>query len=584
MAKILLERGAVVDLIDEASHTALYYAVVRGHKGILSLLLEYTDHGKPLPDASEVIIEAARAGFVEVIDSCLQAGSTCVGEHGSDRKSTALHLAVKLGRRDVIFLLLSKGFPVDERDEEGRTSLELAAMAGNHEIVSLLLDNYANATVKSDDGKSIVTRVANQRGIEFSSEHARVVEILLEREQFDLKEHDEDDRSALHYAAWNGNWKIVSVLLRQGADPSEKGAWLWNALHHAAACGSRKVVELILDQETVDLTDTDDEGLTAMHLAASFNTVQVMGALLEKAPETINSAAEDGRRPIHIAYRNAKALKWLLQHGADVDSRDDTGRTALLLVAEYGRDHLREEAAFLLSYGADPNAQDEAKRTALHFAVLNGAEELGRDLLDRNASKTFMSDSDFISILHLAISKSTSRFANIVLEYVSQAENMPLNTRDGEENTALLLAVKEGNEDVIEKLLALGVDTELRNNIGETALAAAVKSKEMKLVKQLLSANSDINSGGGAYPTALHTAALDDRQNIVEELLRLGADINAEGGFYNTALTAAAAMGHEEIALLLLDSDADIHKDGGVFSNALAAAVYSSSLTLVARL
>ncbi|KAF5979199.1 ankyrin repeat-containing protein [Fusarium bulbicola] len=228
VVRILPDRGALVDLVDKAYHTALYYAVSHGHRGIAQLILKYTDLGKPLQDGPKVIVEAARAGFVEVIDNCLQAGSTCVEGHENEQKSTALHLAAGLGNGDVVSLLLSKDFAVDERDDENRTSLELAGMAGKPEIVSLLLDYGADASVEDDSGKSIVARVANQSGIQSSSEHALVVEMLLNRGRFGLEEHDEDDRSALHYAAWKGNWKIVSVLLRHGADPSEKGCWVWN--------------------------------------------------------------------------------------------------------------------------------------------------------------------------------------------------------------------------------------------------------------------------------------------------------------------------------------------------------------------
>src|SRR5690349_9760716 len=106
----------------------------------------------------------------------------------------------------------------------------------------------------------------------------------------------------------------------------------------------------------------------------------------------------------------------------------------------------------------------------------------------------------------------------MLLEHIEYIESGQLDFQDGQGNTALLLAVKAKDVDFIQKLLDLGVDTELRNDSGDTTLVAAVRAGEEKLVKQLLptsrdGSKSNIDGGGAIYPTALYVAASCDNED-----------------------------------------------------------------------
>lgn len=54
-------------------------------------------------------------------------------------KRTALHEAARLGRKDLVLLLLHSGADPDPRSGYGLTPLALAAQAGHTEIMELLL-------------------------------------------------------------------------------------------------------------------------------------------------------------------------------------------------------------------------------------------------------------------------------------------------------------------------------------------------------------------------------------------------------------------------------------------------------------
>ena len=75
-------------------------------------------------------------------------------------------------------------------------------------------------------------------------------------------------------------------------------------------------------------------------------------------------------------------LKELLINGADINSQDNGGRTALIWASYCGYHSLVKE---LLKYKPDVNKPDNLGCTALSFAASNGHTEIVRDLLDHDA-------------------------------------------------------------------------------------------------------------------------------------------------------------------------------------------------------
>ena len=76
------------------------------------------------------------------------------------------------------------------------------------------------------------------------------------------------------------------------------------------------------------------------------------------------------------------AFARLVAEGADVNTRSESGETALMLAAARGR---LEFMGLLIERGADANAATDAGNTALMFAAARGQVDAARLLLDRDA-------------------------------------------------------------------------------------------------------------------------------------------------------------------------------------------------------
>jgi len=116
---------------------------------------------------------------------------------------------------------------------------------------------------------------------------------------------DDQSRTAMHYAAMNGNLQIIAILVKAGAkldpvDPLED-----TPLHLAADQNQTEAAKLLLDAGA-EVDPQNKEGMTPLMIAANRGNLELVRALLAKGASTAKTDytgrdalgwAEESHRP-----------------------------------------------------------------------------------------------------------------------------------------------------------------------------------------------------------------------------------------------------------------------------------------------
>ncbi len=131
------------------------------------------------------------------------------------------------------------------------------------------------------------------------------------------------------------------------------------------------------------------------------------------------------------------------------------------------------------------------------------------------------------------------------------------------DNTILIEASVEYNQhvgtDIIEVLIILGIDVNIKDIYGNTPLCVAAHNGHLNIVQFLVDKGADINIKSNQGFTPLYVAAHNGHLNIVQFLVDKGANINIKSNKGSTPLFVAAHNGHLNIVQFLVDNDADIN-------------------------
>ncbi len=229
---------------------------------------------------------------------------------------------------------------------------------------------------------------------------------------------------------------------------------------------------------------------------------------------------------------NLKAVRNLIDAGANVDAQDEQKRTALMLSSKKG---YLEIVKALVGAGAALNLQGNERsyggNTALMYAC-------------RNA--------------HLGVVKTlVEAGANLNLQGKERAR---------EEYTALIYATYNGYQEIAKTLIDAGANVNAKGKSYKvTALIISSEKGYLRIVKALVDAGADVNLQNTHGKTALIHASRHGHLEIVKSLIQAGANLNLQGQAENTsekgwtALIHASRVGHLEIVKSLVDAGADLH-------------------------
>ena len=142
-----------------------------------------------------------------------------------------------------------------------------------------------------------------------------------------------------------------------------------------------------------------------------------------------------------------------------------------------------------------------------------------------------------------------------VIQLIQSGRNVNAQNTYGE--SALMGAVYNNHNDIVEILLSEGADANTLDNKGNSSLIVASAKNNVQAVQTLIRSGADVDLANNSSDTALLVAALNGNVSIVDMLVRQGADINKPNADGLTALHIAAYNGNALMAKYLLSVGAN---------------------------
>jgi ankyrin repeat protein len=546
------------DPVDDSVRTPLYFAAERGFSDIVKYLIEHGANVNSLDRRNQtVLFKAAGNGHVAVVDILLKAGADATIL--DSRQSTPLRFAAMYGRADVVRMLLDRtDIDPDIPDWSGRTVLHVAAAwlrCGQEEIIDILVDHKAHKSCPDKielKGKGNALHAAIFRAADQPPPTKELLERLIQK-GVPLNIRDHYGRTALFRATETQNVEAVKLLLASGAIPED------NSFHVAVRSGEINLVRPFLDLDsTLELHEKDDNGKTALHIAAEHGYDKIIIKLLDANAPT-QSLDRERRTPLMCAEekKHSGAVQ-LLQPTSSISvetykarvKRRLWGRNILHWMAESG-DHVEQH----ILATSNVNLQDHTQRTPLHLAVLSGNLDIVQQLLSVQAN-TELSDENSQTPLHYAAHRSDPAILEAILKAGANVDAV-----DKWYRTPLHLATLQDNSAVAQILLEHGAEI-LTDHEYESALHVAIVKGHVEILRSLLKverAQQAIRYLSKDTKSVFHLASVHGRSCMVTELLQYDdaiAIVDEQDASGRTALHLAAERGHLDIVRQLLDAGA----------------------------
>ena len=402
---------------------------------------------------------------------------------------TPLEIAISLGEDCQVITLISNELLVYE-DKDGNTPLHLAVMSSNSGFLKLLLYAEHNVECENKSGDtplSVACRysdIANfQLKHEFSEPKNIVFASLLLKTPVVLKikqlvNDGYDLNQLLKITLCESMSQALNVLARQGWNDPETGRW--TPLHYACFSCHLEITEYLVNEVGSNPNAVTTDGITPLQLACesycpenqALNIVKLLIANLKCNP---NAMVHDGDTLL-IYLLKTKSNKVLFLHyliieyGCDLSMKSSSGDTALHIVCDGPTSNI-EVIKLIASRGQGfASIKNDTNNTPLHVACKSGNSDIVKAVLELFRGKCGLCETNSLGHTPLQAAVEWNQHSRIILSLISE-ELLTYSDQDG--NTALHIACRSGNLQLVKLLLEAKHDVGCKNKADDTPLHVA---------------------------------------------------------------------------------------------------------------
>ncbi|XP_078693591.1 uncharacterized protein LOC144922996 isoform X3 [Branchiostoma floridae x Branchiostoma belcheri] len=564
LAKLFLDNGANVNAQNEEGHTALHIAAFEGDEA----MIKYLQTAK------------ADANIVDKLDR------------------SPLHISAEKGQTNVVEVLVDKfKASVLARTKDGSTLMHIASQCGHPETALTFLKKGVPLHMPNKAG-AVCLHAAAKRG------HTAVVKALLQKGAV-VDARTKDNYTALHIAVQFCKPMVVQTLLGFGAQVGIRGGKnLETPLHIAARVKEGdKVAEMLL-KSGAEVNAPQEDGETALHIAARHGNIKMMQALMEDGGDLMMQS-KMGENPLHIAVRYchwelvSAIINFLVNEKTRVDAvicintQTNEGETPVHYGAETTKDMCHFEGEdirimqMLLEYDGDVNmATKLTQETPMHYCARAGNEDVLQEMVKNIGAHKVQhavnkQAKNGWSPLLVASEQGHLSIVKILLQNHARVDVF-----DEHGKAALHLAAENGHMEVSDVLLWHKAFVNAKSKMGITPLHLAAMNGYVELVKLLIETHgATLDALTLAKRTPLHMAAQNGQLSVCKTLLDMKADANFVDTHGQTPFHLAAENDHSEVVQMFLNYKPELVNMANAEGNTCAhIAAFKGSVAVIKEL
>ncbi len=380
--KLLLNRGARIEVKDSRNRTPLDLAKQEGYTNIVQMIEQRQS------DLDEELLTAVRDGNLNEVEDLVSQNANVnttdiyswtplhwatfkdhleiarfLIKKGADINAAdkgpygkkPIHVAAENNSKDIIEFFLSKGVGINDTDKQGYTPLHYAAWRGRLEVAKFLIEEYANSIFKYNNGSTLPCNaplknhlhvmkcsIGNRNILEIRDNSGRVplhcaasngkldmVKYFIDEEKVDVNIKDNGYWTPLHWASWGGHLDVAKYLVDKRANINAKDK------------GSKIPLNVAIDQKHNDVVKYLEQAQLDLNKEL---LIAAKGGDLNKVIDLISKGANvkdnNDDTPLHLAVGYLDVVKYLISKGANINAKCKAGKTTLDIARDRGHNNV----------------------------------------------------------------------------------------------------------------------------------------------------------------------------------------------------------------------------------------------------